>query len=101
MPLKDLITKGWENLRVIGNPPTPRVGAGFRDSTGTLAAYPTQLPFTPAVPVPWFLTAAALASLLPKAQWRREITFRNVCWEVRARLYLGLVHAPKTKGNDC
>lgn len=88
VPLKDE-TKGWENSSVIWTPTSPwvRVRAGFCDSSWSVATYPTQLSFPPALPVPWFLTAVALASLLPKAL--SGSLFRTVRWEVRARLYLG------------
>lgn len=59
--------------------------AEFRDSCLVSGSLSHMTPFTPTVPVPWFLTAAALASLLPRALWRREVTFGNVWWEVRVR----------------
>lgn len=45
--------------------------------------------FTLAVPVPWLLTAAAPASLLPEALLEEEVIPRKECWEVGARLGLG------------
>lgn len=60
--------------------------AGFRDSCLVSGSLSHMTPFTPAVPVPWFLTAAALASLLPRALSGGG---GNVWWEIRVRLDLG------------
>lgn len=74
----------------LDTPPHPllRVGAGSCDSRWPVAAYPTQLSLPPQfalpVPVPWFLTAAARASLLLRALSASLV--RTVWWEVRVGL---------------
>lgn len=89
VPLKDL-TKGWENLRVIGTP-HPRIRWGQGSVTPLRQWQP--IPHNSAYPscacalVPHCCCTSLPASR--SSQWRREAPFRNVCWEVRARLYLG------------
>lgn len=87
VPLKDL-TKRWENLRMIGNPP-PGWGQGSVTPLGQWQPVPHNSVYPSCACA---LVLDCCCTSLPvsqSSQWRREVTFRNVCWEARARLYLG------------
>lgn len=71
--------KGWENREWLE---TPLLGVvqvlwlGLSEAVCAIARFP------PALPVPCFLTAAALAPCSPSSQWREEVTFWTIWWEV-------------------
>lgn len=70
--------------------PLPGAGPGSVTPLGQCSlSHTTQFTLAVPVPVPWLLTAAAPASLLPEAVLEEEVTPRKACWEVGARLGLG------------
>lgn len=58
----------------------PRVMGNSHDSV--VSGGLSTARFTPALPVPCFLTAAALAPCSPSSRWRKEVMFWTIWWEV-------------------
>lgn len=75
---------------MIGNSPA---WGGAGSVTRLSVAVCATARFPPALPVPCFLTAAALAPCSPRSQWREDVVFWTIGWEVgKAAPWVRSVH---------